>query len=744
MKRQVLSIKSAFLGMSLALSSCVHSAPEIADFNEVNLRAAILLQSMSYYKTEFDEKLSARIFDLYIKKLDANKLYFLQSDIDEFSEKYRTTLCEKIITKKSINVANEIFARMQHRVEAREKEVDKLLANNTFAFDSQRVVYRDRDKVDWATTEEEIRLIWQNRAEALLLSEDLRRTNIAKLAAEQGKPNPLEGERAAIESVKLKFKRDFKAAMSLDEEDIATMMIASLSNAFGPHTDYHSARQMEQFTSSISTRLVGVGAVLQTEEDGATKINGIIINGPTDKQGGIQLGDRIIGVDSLDDGKMVDIMFMPLNKVVELIRGKEGTPVRLKVEPAKNPAAIKEIVIERASVELKNDHAVGKIIDVKKDGKIQRLGMIKLPSFYSDFQNPAGSHCARDVKNLVTRMNKEGIEGLLLDLRNNGGGSLDEVRKMAGFFIGHGPVVSVFAIGSGANVHYSEKDSLIYDGPLIVSIDKSSASASEILAGVLQDYNRAVIVGDSSTFGKGTVQQHFDLKRYLPSTASRNRAGFLKPTIQKFYRVAGSSTQLKGVESDIVLPSVFEGLDVGEAYLDYALPHDSIQPAKGFSPQDRSKLNIAYLKGKSAQRIANSIDYQYMQEDSERLKDSIAENSQTINKVDRQNELAENQMRLKARNKERIIRFKEIQKQDVEMMDVYRLQLDDLENDHLVKLDLTNIEDTYLRSAKSDLEDLDETPEWPSQINLHTREEINILSDLISVSKVKKPATVNK
>jgi carboxyl-terminal processing protease len=742
MKRNISIIKAVVTTSIFVFVSCAYSADkDVTNFNEVSRQAAIMLQNRHYLREDFDEKMSARIFDKFIESIDPSRVYFFQSDIDGFSKKYRSSLHEAIIARKSIDIAEEIFGVMRKRIDEREKEVTDLLTKNAFTFDSDRKIIRDRKKVEWPKNQAEMVEVWSNMVEGYLLSEDLRRSNIAKLAEEQGKKNPLANERPAIESVRLKFKRDFAELRDFDNEEVANFMISALGAAYCPHTDYFSAREMEQFESNISAKLVGIGAMLQPTDDGATKISGIVINGPSDKQGQLQLDDRIIGVDHMNDGNMVDIMFMPLDKVVEMIRGKEGTNVKLRIEPAKNPAEISEIVIARDSVEMKGDKAKGNIIDMTKDGEKRRIGVITLPSFYADFGDSDGAHSARDVEKILVRMVGEGITGLLFDLRGNGGGSLDEVRKMTGLFIGSGPVVTVRDYRDQKKTYSSESVAPIYTGPLVVSIDKTSASASEILAGALQDYNRAVVVGDYSSYGKGTVQQPFDLRPWLPAMAGRERAGFLKPTIQKFYRVAGSSTQNKGVESDIILPSLFGGLEVGEKYMDYALEHDQIAPAQGLKPFDRSKLFIPQLQALSKQRVKESIDFQYMIEDTERLEQKVAENSISLDKVVRLKEIEETDTRTKARNKERIERFKKIQQQDVETMAVYRLELDDLDDKDLTKIDITDIKDTHMRLSKSDIEDLDQTPPWPSQMSALQREGMSILSDLVTLTneaKVKK------
>jgi len=692
-----------------------------------------MLQNRHYYQEPFDEEMSKRIFSVFLKTIDPGKFYLLKSDVEGFRKKYETTLNGYFMNDQSIDVAMEMFDVVKARAKAREEEVNELIEKNKFTFDSDRKMTRDRDKVDWAETEEAIRIEWMNSVESLLLAEELRRTSVAKLAAEQGKENPLKDERPAMDSVKLKFKRDFESIFNTDREEVANYMISSLGAAYCPHTDYFSAREMDSFMSSIQMQLVGIGALLQAEEDGATKISGIVIGGPSEKQGDLQLNDRIIGVDHNNTGEMTDIMFMTLDKVVELIRGKNGTSVKLKVQPASNPTEIKHIVIKREKVELKGDKVKGQIIEFKKGSDVKRIGYIKLNSFYANFEQ-GGARCSYDVQKILVKMNQENVEGLVLDLRGNGGGSLDEVRRMTGLFTGHGPVVQVRNRANATQVHESDREPAMFTKPVVVAIDKSSASASEILAGAIQDYNRGVVIGDSSTYGKGTVQQPMDLKPWLPFMENRERAGFLKPTIQKFYRVAGSTTQLKGVESDIILPSVYGGLDVGEKYMDFALKHDKIDPAKGFKPLDRDKLFINKLTERSNERVKNSIDYQYLKDDLKRLEERIERNTVSLNKAERQKQLDEIDARTKQRNKERIERFAKLQQQDVEEMNVYRLELDDLKDKELFKLDLENITDTHMKLAKNDLADLNQTPDWPSLMNNDQREAIAILVDLIKLT----------
>jgi len=444
------------------------------------------------------------------------------------------------------------------------------------------------------------------------------------------------------------------------------------------------------------------------------------------------LNDRIIGVDHLNDGNTTDIMFMRLDKVVELIRGPRGSSVGLQIEAEDGEK--KKIVIKRGSVELKEDFASGEIIESKDaNGQSRRIGFLTLPSFYINFQT-GENKCSDDVKKILERMIKEDIEGLVFDLRGNGGGSLDEVRKMAGFFVGRGPVVQERDF-QGRVTLSSSYDQAIYHGPMVCLIDSTSASASEILAGALQDYNRAVVVGTSSSYGKGTVQQIMEISRMLPfSVEGRERAGYLKPTIRKFYRVAGSSTQNRGVESDIVLPNILDAIQIGEKHMDYALPYDVIKKAPGYKPLDRGGLYISELKGKSLERVKTSKDFVYLQEDVDRMKKRIEENVVTLNKAERLKDADEADMRLKKRNEDRFVRFKAMQEADNSKYTFYRLKRADLAKAELQKFDPTVDDESYMLKAENKEEALDVTPEWPSRMDPVKREGIAILNDMIDLT----------
>jgi len=704
------------------------------DFNVVGREMAGMLQNSHYARIPFNAKLSETILADYLASLDPARLYFTQEEVGVFEKKYGRRLHELLIKGRCMEPATEIYGRYEELVEERVKYAKKLLETREFGFDGDRWVMRSRSEAPWPAGAEEAEKLWRKQIEEALLAEIIRREAVQHLADEQGKENPLNGDKSPREKIAQRYERFQRSVEDADEEDVANFFLSAVAAAHDPHTDYMSTREMERFRSGMRNALVGIGALLQAEDDGATKIMGIVVGGPADKQGELQLNDRIVGVDPLNEGDhaMIDIMYMKIDHVVEKIRGQEGTEVRLKVEPADGaPGEIRFITIKRGQVELKDELASAEVIEMRDpEAGVRRIGWLTLPSFYLDFEDGDPSVSAH-VQTLLNRLNKEKIDGLGLDLRRNGGGSLEEVRRITGFFVGRGPVVQV----KDTFGRIESKDALfrrpLYDGPLLVVTDKSSASASEILAGALQDYNRAVIVGDSSTFGKGTVQQPMEIGRYFRFFEDNSRAGYLKATIQKFYRVSGSSTQETGVEPDIVFPSLADALEIGEAHLKHALEWDTIRPATDFRPFDEKALFLPILKERSEKRVKNSEDFQYIVEDKERTRKRIEENRVSLNRARREQELAESEKRRKVRNAERRKRFALMEEADRERIRIYRLTLDDVEAEELPLVDLEKDSEAFMRRARDETDDLDDSPEWPSGLDPVKRESLAVISDLV-------------
>jgi len=740
-------LRNATLAIGFAALSNPACAQQ-ADFNEVGKQMAIMLQNSHFARLPYNAELSRKFFEDYLKELDSQKLYFTRQDVDGFSEKYGDKLHTLLLQGNSVEPAAEIYDVFKQRVAARVGDAQALLKGD-FDFTADETMTISRKEANWPKDEAEAKKIWAAHIKEAVLSETLRREMIAKMAKEQEKPDPGANDLDPREKVALRYKRLLAGVQDVDEEDVANFFLSAVARSYDPHTDYMSFREMNRFKGDMKNELVGIGALLQAEEDGATIIKGIVVGGPADKQGVLKLNDRVVAVDSLN-GKtsetMTDIMFMPIDKVVELIRGKESSSVALKVEPAGGaPGETKIVVIKREKVELKDEQASGELIHMKnKDGDFRRIGIITLPSFYADFDEGT-TRCSVDVERILQRLMEEKMDGLIFDLRNNGGGSLEEVRRMTGFFVPSGPVVQVKNTLGQVQVKDTDGGKPIYNGPMVVLLDKSSASASEILAGALQDYNRAVVVGDSSTFGKGTVQQPMDIGRMLPLFAVREKAGYLKVTIQKFYRPSGSSTQMEGVVPNVVLPSIMDALDVGEAHLDNALPHDRIRPAADFRALDAQALFLPKLKELSRERVEACGDFAYVIEDIIKTKERIKANKVSLNKAEREKELAEADAQKKERNEERRARFAKLTAEDAKNFVFHKITLDDLEKGGDLKpYDPSKDDGDYMRRAVDETESLDDTPEWASGLNAEKREALHIINDLVELTETAKMVGVLK
>ena len=717
--------------LAVAATALVASAPvraAQADFNEVGRQMGIMLQNAHFARLPYNAETSQRFLADYLRALDPSRLYFTQADVDRFQRDYGDSIYRLLMQANSLQAANDIYRTFQQRVEAQSEAAKEILAG-PFDFTGQDSILRTRKDAAWprdaADAKEQLRL----QIKEALLSETLRRETLAKLAKEQGKPDPTANERDPKEKVALRYERFRLNVRDTDEEDIADQFFSAITRAFDPHTEYMSFREMSRFRDSMKNELVGIGALLAVEDDGSTKITGLVVNGPADREGTLKLNDRIVAVDSANTGEMTDILFMQRDKVVDMIRGEEGKVVRLKVERANG--APKIISIRRGKVEMKDSQASAEIIEMTApDGGKRRLGLITLPSFYVDTEE-GQVRCSVDVEKLLRKLVAEKIDGLALDLRNNGGGSLEEVRRMTGFFTGSGPVVQEKNTLGQIQTQNADPQKPIYDGPMVVLTDRTSASASEILAGALQDYNRAVIVG-STTFGKGTVQQPMDIGAMLPFFAARDRAGFLKATIRKFYRPSGSSTQLDGVAADIALPSLTDALEVGEQFLDHAFPHDRIRPASGYSPQPKENLHLAQLRELSQARVNASKDFGYLIADTLKARQRLQENRISLNLDERRKELAGLDSERHERNAESRERFKTVQAADAKSLKFFKLTLDDLDHGKgLHAFDPAKENEDYVRLAKDETAGLDDTPKWPSGLDPAKRESLMVLKDLI-------------
>ncbi|MES2597841.1 MAG: carboxy terminal-processing peptidase [Verrucomicrobiota bacterium] len=760
----------SFVAASMAAISLAVPARAETNFGQVAMHVAYMLQSQHYSHRDFDDDLSAKLLENYLNLLDFRHVFFTQEDVDSLKGKYNTTLDDHVLMR-NVSPAIEIYDIYKQRVQERLAFVKKTLAAHKFSFDSSRTVELKRDKAPYPKNVAEQDKLWMDILEENMLQEKLvdeAKVEEAKKKAEKAAKKAEEKKNAATttpepppakadEAKKAEFAKDeekektpqervlkdydrlLESINENDQEDIVDFFLSSLAIAYDPHTEYMSPAETDSFNISMKHKLVGIGALLGLVDDVA-QIQGIVVGGPADKQGGLSLNDKITGV-AQGEADFVDTKYMKLNKIVDMIRGKDGSTVRMRINPASDPGATKIITIVRGEVELKEKLANAELLVTPPEmGKPLKLGWINLSSFYADMEEGTVS-TTDDVQKLLARLMKEKIDGLVLDLRGNGGGSLEEAIRLTGLFVPAGPVVQAKDWQGRISFRECENEKAFYDGPMIVLTDKTSASASEILAAALQDYRRALIVGDKSTFGKGTVQTILPVERFMPFFAKKDRAGNLKVTIQKFYRIAGGSTQLKGVEPDLVLPSIRDVLDIGEASAENPLPYDTI-PARKYNLFTEKAWPLAELSKRMTERTKANPEYQYIADESKRLKERIDRNVVSLNLADREKDTADTKARREKQDEERSVRSKEIAAKTKDGgLKVYHLTLDNVAKPDLVlESDFTREQSTGMRMAKRD-DDEDAEPaaaKFPYGVEPMKLEAVNIMRDLL---ELKQPTT---
>jgi len=568
---------------------------------QIALTVVSLLKRDHLSKHPIDDEVSQRCFQTFLKMLDPMKLYFTQADVDEFA-RHQFELDDWALRGdvSFLEFAQRVFRRFLQRVDERVKLVDELLAmQHDFTAEEEMLI--DRKLAQYAKDDEEVRTRWRKRIKFDLLM----------LKADKDK---IEGP-AAVEKLHRRYHSFAKRMHQTDGEELLEMYLTSFTTAFDPHTTYMAPSTLENFEIMMRLGLEGIGAALKSE-DGYTVVDKIVPGGAAEKQGQLKVEDRIIGVGQGPDGPIQDVMDMRLSDVVKLIRGKTGTIVRLEV--LSGPTGQRKIIqITRAKIELKDSEAQSRIFPVgkKPNGQPYLLGVIDLPSFYMDMNAarlglPGYRSTTRDVRRILEQFNAQGVDAVILDLRRNGGGSLQEAINLTGLFTGEGPVVQVKDAEGRVQPYEDVAPGPVWRGPLVVLVSKFSASASEIFAAAIQDYRRGLIVGDYSTHGKGTVQSLMELGQQLFRLPNAPQLGALKITMQQFYRLNGDSTQKRGVLADIELPSLTTHLDVAEADLDYPIPFDQVRPLEFRRFDMIDKAMIERLAAQSAQRVNNSQDFQ--------------------------------------------------------------------------------------------------------------------------------------
>jgi carboxyl-terminal processing protease len=620
--------------------------------------AVRLLENYHYLRHPLDREMSEKIYDGYVNALDRGHENFLQSDLDEFSP-LRTNLDMLLLGSHGdaeLRPAFDIYQRYTERVRQHTDYVNSLLHDDKFRFNTDEKFTLDRRHEPYPKDLDAARLVWRQQLRAEYLQEKLAR-EIHETNGEFTVKFPAGENTNITATLEKRYRAIQRMATNASSDDVLQAFLNfGLSHAYDPHTDYFSAPKAQDFSIDMNLALIGVGAQL-VSDDGYCTIVELVPGGPAMKSKQLKPQDRIVAV--TQNGKPpVDVVNMELDRIVQMIRGQKGTEVRLTISPVEDRNARRVVTLVRDEIKLEDKQAKAGMIQYP-DG--QRIGIIDLPSFYAPIGDGTSAtkttpkYTSVDVAALLRKLKQEKVSGVILDLRGNPGGSLEEAVKFTGLFIKDGPVVQQRDSSGKVQADSIPEPGPVYDGPLMVMLNRFSASASEIAAAALQDYGRAIIVGGTSTHGKGTVQQLQPLRPFVwPATASAtNDPGVLKITKGKFYRISGGSTQMKGVASDIVLPDIWNYSSlVGESALDNAMDWDTVAPC------EYDKLNLVQqflpeLERRSLDRIATNQDFSYIRQDIEEFVKKQAENSITLNEHDAIAEHEQENVRNRERDKER-------------------------------------------------------------------------------------------
>jgi carboxyl-terminal processing protease len=624
---------------------------------------ARLLEEFHYSQQLLDANLSGKFFDGYLETLDQRHENFLQSDIAEFA-RYRTNLDTLTITTNGaadLTPAYEIYRRYLERIQQHANYVNELLKEDKFKFTTDEHVLLDRRHAPYPKDLDEAKQLWSQRLRFEYLQEKLSR-EISPTNSDVILPLPKSAAVEIAATLARHYRWNLRVVTNWDGTDVLQAYLNALAHAYDPHSDYFNPEHAQDFSINMSLSLFGIGAQLR-EDDGYCKIDLLIHGGPAEKSKQVKEGDHILAV-AQSNQPPVDVVDMELGKTVQLIRGPKGTEVRLTISPVEDRAARRVVTLIRDEIKLEDQEAKAKLIESPDGhGGTNRIGVIDLPSFYApvDLSGNSGhtapKYTSVHVAKLIKKLEQEKVAGIILDLRGNPGGSLEEAVRLTGLFIKDGPVVLARSPDGSVNVDSDTDSSVLYAGPLVVLVNRLSASASEIAAAALQDYGRALVVGDSSTFGKGTVQNLNPLRPFWPATVSvTNDPGTVKITIRKFYRVSGASTQLKGVLSDIVLPDRLNySTQYGESSLENPLPWDIIRSAN-YSKLDLVQPYLGELLRRSNGRIATNQDFIYVRQDIDEFQKMQADKTASLNERERLKELQEADARQKARDQERAAR----------------------------------------------------------------------------------------
>lgn len=602
--------------------------------NENQLLTSILTR---YHYKEFNinDSLSSIIFDKYLNSLDHGKNYFVESDIESFND-YETKLDDNLING-DVQFYYDVFNLYLKRLNERLDYINKLL-DKEFDYSIDENFEYNRDNATWAKNENELNELWRKRLKNDALTHKLNGKDWEFIQ----------------KTLRKRYKNYSDFLNKYNSEDVFQLAMNAFAMSIDPHTNYLSPVSSDNFKIDMSLSLEGIGARLQTEDD-YTKIAEIIPGGPADKSGLLKADDKIVGVAQGEDGEFEDIIGWRITDAVKLIRGTKGTTVKLQIIKAGSDLNSKpiEISLIRDKVKLEDQAAKGSVLEIMNHDKPFRIGVIDIPKFYNDFEGNRNGDLnskstTKDVKKIIDSLRTENIDGIIIDLRDDGGGSLQEAIELTGLFIKDGPVVQVKNSNGKIDVGMDPDRGIFYDGPLTVLVNRFSASASEIFSGAIQDYERGLVIGEQ-TYGKGTVQNLIDLNRL--NSKKSNEYGQVKITIAKFYRITGGSTQHLGVIPDISFPSFVDANEFGESSEENALPYDEIKPTS-FNKYSELHSLLPMLSAQHTDRIKNDKDFQYLLEDIKEYKENKSKDFISLNESVRKLEKEKSEMKKLERNED--------------------------------------------------------------------------------------------
>ena len=732
--KNTISLIATITFLTAPLAKAVELSEE--DSGKIARVVGFLLSQTHFKRTPLNDDISTAFLRKYMESLDYSRMVFLQPDYDEFDAKYGTLL-DNLTKRGDVSPAFEIHKRYFTRLKTAHSWLEETIWTN-FDFTIDESFVADRTKTNWPANEEEARDLWRKRVKYEVLGTRLgKRRGVEAMKAkvnngevarkDDGTPVKPYDIKTEKEKILRRYERFLRVRTEMDSGDVLQVYLTALSNGYDPHSDYFSPREAENFEiNNIKLSLTGIGARLQWD-DGYTKLIELVPGGPAIRSKKLKPGDRITAVAQGEEGEAVDVIEMQLDKVVDKIRGEKGTMVRLTIIPvdAADDSETREVRLIRDKIKLTDSLAKSQVIDYPEGNDSQpRLGVINLPQFYEN--------CARDVALILERFRKEKVSGIVLDLRRNGGGLLPEAVKLAGLFIDQGPMVQVIDSRRRKQVLQDNDTKIGYDGPMIVLVGKLSASASEIVAAALQDYGRALIVGSLSTHGKGTVQTVMPLNNWVRLPDS----GKLKLTVSKFYRVVGSTTQKQGVTPDLILPSPYDYMEIGEATLPNCLEADHTEKLN-YRRVNRVAGRVEPLTKLSNGRVKDDQDFAYILEDIETLKKRLKDKSISLNETKRLTEKDEEKAKRDNRKKERKTRGdtkESVFDLTIKMIKTDTKLGDEIENEEKpIRLDETP-EDGEVEEEEDDQPKLDP----------HMRETLHILHDYIKLLDPKKQVAVKE